>query len=112
MKRQLLRGIICVSAAIALSGCSSKADVKDNDNSTESTMVDVTTEETTKGMNENKESESSTEEDTTVDGMTEPVYSGISSIAGGWDTISDDNDWITYVKYAIITSVSIYIFVS
>ena len=98
MKRQLLRGIICVSAAIALSGCSSKADVKDNDNSTESTMVDVTTEETTKGMNENKESESSTEEDTTVDGMTEPVYSGISSIAGGWDTISDDNDWITYVK--------------
>ena len=49
-------------------------------------------------MNENKESESSTEEDTTVDGMTEPVYSGISSIAGGWDTISDDNDWITYVK--------------
>ena len=50
MKRQLLRGIICVSAAIALSGCSSKADVKDNDNSTESTMVDVTTEETTKGM--------------------------------------------------------------
>ncbi len=30
--------------------------------------------------------------------MTEPVYSGISSIAGGWDTISDDNDWITYVK--------------
>lgn len=61
MKRQLLRGVICVSVAIALSGCSSKADVKDNDNSTESTTVDVTTEETTKGVIENKESESSTE---------------------------------------------------
>ena len=32
MKRQLLRGIICISATIALSGCSSKADVKEVDN--------------------------------------------------------------------------------